>query len=724
MLEPTCRLCLALIIAAAIPYFLPFVSAEQLNIWSTEWVDLVHLSAVVLAFSFGFRLLQHPEQRRFVGFVVGALSAWIAVRLFYLALPDLVGSRRGDLIGDFLYLTFYLGWMFAIESKPHLKAGWSKKDPAHKLQLRGAIVFVFSMLGYFVLIPSALNYEHYGTWLPSLTMFVGLDLYIAFRFWYMRGSCSAPRWRRIYALLGTVALIWAFTDSLEALNYAGKIELPAVGRSDIFWWIPYLLMIMAGRFVYRGLREEPERADGVEEKLSTAPPTIFRSIAPQVLLAFVFPAMHVLMYGFELLPPSTRGARDLLVFVTLSISGVIILRQQFVLEQRNRSLAQELTLAETQLAQARRMEAVGRLAGGIAHDFNNLLTAILGYSQLLIGRLAGQPRTQTAAEKIDRAARRAAALTKQLLAFSRRQVLQPKVIDLNAVIRGTQEMLDRLIGEKVHVVRRLQPGVTAVMADPAQLEQVIMNLVLNARDAMPDGGTLTITTEASGAATQGEAQVKLTVGDEGVGIDPADLERVFEPFFTTKALGQGTGLGLSTVYGIVTQTGGNVDIDSSPGKGTMVTVTLPRVFDVPTAISGEFRVEEKRLPTVKRTVLLVEDEATVRELTRELLEIHGYRVLEANDGMQALEVFSANESEIDFLVTDVVMPRMGGAELAKELKRQRPTLPILFVSGYSDRSDFRDGELGEGEEFLAKPFTPDELAGKLEQLLQMGATPT
>jgi len=718
---------LAVLIVAAIPFILPILSPEALEAFSLSYVDMVHLAVVAAAFGIGARgLSHHPERRRFVSFLTVAFLLWFAVRLLYVVFPMSVGTFRGDVTGDLLYLFFYLALILAAETKPHLRAGWSRVDPVHKTQVRGAAVFILMMLGYFVLIPSTLNYEVYVTWLPSLYMYLALDLYVAFRFVYIRASCSSPSWRRVYGLLAVVMVFWGFTDTIECLSYAGVMEMPATGWTDLFWSAPYFCLVFAAGMTYRIsiLDDDSDTGDIQRREVS-----ILREVAPQVAMAFLFPAIHVGLYGIGLLDEATRPARDILVFFALVVMGSLVVIQQFVLEQRNRVLSEDLGKANERLSQSQRMEAVGRLAGGIAHDFNNLLTAILGHSQLLLGRLAANDRSRTDAEKIDKAGRRAANLTRQLLAFSRRQVLEPSVIDLNRIVQDIEEILDRLIGENIRVVTRLQPGAVAVLADPGQLEQVVMNLVLNARDAMPDGGELTLVTEqpaadASVAAGIGPGDwVVLRVGDTGSGMLDEVRRQAFDPFFTTKE--KGSGLGLSTVYGIVTQSGGEVAIESNTGAGTTVTIALPRVADVPATVTDEFGRGVLNVEAGTETVLLVEDEPAVRDLVRDILEIHGYTVIHATDGRAALERYAEYGKDIGLLLTDVVMPHVGGLELAEQLRLRRPGIPVIYMSGYCDEAGFRDGALGKGEAFLAKPFTPEALLAKVMEVLgSLSGTPS
>jgi len=385
-------------------------------------------------------------------------------------------------------------------------------------------------------------------------------------------------------------------------------------------------------------------------------------------------------------------------------------------------------ILEEQVMMSQKMEAIGRLAGGVAHDFNNILTAIGGYSDLLLADLPPDDRRRHDVEEIHQATQRAAALTQQLLAFSRRQVLQPKVINLNALVPDIEKMLRRLIGEDILFATVLHPRLGNVRADPGQLEQVIVNLAVNARDAMSDGGRLTIETrnvELDEAYTAEHPAVKpgryvlLAVTDTGVGMDEETKARIFEPFFTTKVRGKGTGLGLATVYGIVQQTGGHIWPYSEPGRGTTMRVYLPRV-DAPADPIEHPRDAAPETLRGSETILVVEDEAPVRAVTRQLLERNGYTVLEAPDGAAALALVdgAAGGRHIDLLLTDVIMPGMSGRELAAQLNARRPNLRVLFMSGYTDDAVVRHGMLEPGLAYLEKPFRPMALLRKVRSVLR------
>jgi len=381
--------------------------------------------------------------------------------------------------------------------------------------------------------------------------------------------------------------------------------------------------------------------------------------------------------------------------------------------------------SDAHLQQAHKMEAIGRLAGGIAHDFNNLLTIITGYSQLVLSRLREEDLLRGDVVEIRKAAARAASLTQQLLAFSRRQVMVPKVLNLNTIVESVDSMLQRLIGEHIYLVAVLDSALGHVKADAGQMEQVIVNLAVNARDAMPKGGKLTIETSNVDVTSQHTLDgpivpgcyAKLSVSDTGCGMDSETQTRIFEPFFTTKGQGKGTGLGLATVYGIVKQSEGHIVVDSEPGRGTAFHLYLPRVDGLIEV--GEQDIRPLTLPYGTETVLLVEDEPAVRVLIRDSLRLFGYTVLEARHGFEAQLIGSQHTGRIDLLMTDVVMPQMSGRELADGLMRMHQDVKVLYMSGYTEQAMIDQDILNSGNAFLQKPFTPETLARKVRTVLDM-----
>ncbi|MGH7318518.1 MAG: ATP-binding protein [Candidatus Rokuibacteriota bacterium] len=411
------------------------------------------------------------------------------------------------------------------------------------------------------------------------------------------------------------------------------------------------------------------------------------------------------------------GARDQDMVNSLANLAAVVAVKGREAEQVRRQL-------ESQLRQAQKMEAVGRLAGGVAHDFNNLLTVVLGRSQLLLNGMAPDDPGRKNLELIQETAERAAALTQQLLAFSRKQMLQPRVLDLNDVLAGLDAMLRRLIGEDIDLEILAGTRLGRTKADRGQLEQVIMNLVVNARDAMPHGGQLTIETAnvalddafvSRHAGARAGRYVMLSVRDTGIGMDIEVQGHLFEPFFTTKEPGKGTGLGLATVYGIVKQHQGDITVESKPGRGATFTVYLPRIEEPADAV--EPAVAPGRPAHGSETVLVVEDEEAVRTLVREILQMNGYLVVEAGHGAEALQASERHEGPIHLLLTDVVMPEMSGRTLADRVMATRPTMKVLYISGHTDDAIVHHGVLDPGTVMLLKPFTPEALVRKVRAVL-------
>jgi PAS domain S-box-containing protein len=394
-----------------------------------------------------------------------------------------------------------------------------------------------------------------------------------------------------------------------------------------------------------------------------------------------------------------------------------------------RDITFEINLTR-QLHQAQRLEAVGQLAGGVAHDFNNILTVISGNAELALGDLPPEDPTVEALREIIEASARAAALTRQLLAFSRKQILQPQVLDLNALVAGTEKMLRRLIGEDVALSTRLSPNLAAIKADPGQLEQILMNLAVNARDAMPQGGELAFETDnieisetqigQGGVRVHSGPYVTLTVTDTGHGMDEVTQLRIFEPFFTTKGKGKGTGLGLSTVYGIVKQSGGYIWVNSEIGKGTSFSVYFPQIDAAPESLV----VESHAVPASGgETILLVEDEETVLRLARSMLTRAGYNIIAASNGLDALRLIKNYPGPIHLLVTDVVMPEMSGRTLAEHIRPLREGLPVLYTSGYTDDAIVHHGVLDSGAQFLEKPYSHRALLSMVRKVLDNTCAP-
>ena len=417
------------------------------------------------------------------------------------------------------------------------------------------------------------------------------------------------------------------------------------------------------------------------------------------------------------------STEDLAIATAFASHAAVALENSRLLHESRRAY-DELVQTQGQLEQAQKMDAIGRLAGGVAHDFNNLLTVILGRTDILLTQIKAEDPLRRGIALIQRTAGRAAELTKQLLAFSRKQVLEAVVLDLGVVTTDMKEMLARLIGEDIALVTNLAATLGHVKADRGQIEQVVMNLAINARDAMPQGGQLVVETANAdlddeyvrrNVGSRPGPHVMLAVSDSGVGIPREPQRHIFEPFFTTKEQGKGTGLGLATVYGIVKQSGGYIEVDSEPGRGTTFRIYLPRVDSASPAAERSPRAAAPTGGT--ETILLVEDEDGVRELARDILRSSGYTVLEGRNGAEGLLLGERHQGALDLLLTDVVMPRMSGRELAERMVSLRPELSVLYMSGYTDDAVIRHGVLGSDTAFLQKPFTPAALVQRVRETL-------
>ena len=422
------------------------------------------------------------------------------------------------------------------------------------------------------------------------------------------------------------------------------------------------------------------------------------------------------------------GASDFLVKGKLARLAPALERELREAELK-RERAREREALEAQLRQSQKLEGIGRLAGGIAHDFNNLLTAIIGYTEMVLEQIGPDKPISKDLEEIRKASDRAAALTRQLLAFSRKQTLHVAAMDVNDIVLSMRDMLQRLIGEDVDLRVALAGGSQQILADRVQLEQVLMNLVVNARDAMPRGGTLTVSTAP---ALAGEAAavvhekiapggyVKLSVADTGTGMDAATEARIFEPFFTTKPTGQGTGLGLSMVYGVVQQLGGHISVTSAPQRGTTFTMYFPASGAAGQGADPSIAVPKVRAPLAegRELVLVVEDQGAVRELVSRVLTRHGYKVLEASNGVEALQLVEQAKGTIQLVVSDMVMPNMDGPEMVAVLRKTRPDLKVLYMSGYSGETIAQRGGLSVSTPVLEKPFTAFVLLRAVHQALQ------
>ena len=502
------------------------------------------------------------------------------------------------------------------------------------------------------------------------------------------------------------AVFQTFPDLYFRLDATGKIlEVKAGSEAD--------LCLPSAQLVGKKIQDVPDQS--VRAKFSEAIAQVKRTkalVGMEYSLGLAHESKH---YEARLLPLLES---QILVIVRDITKG----KQS---EEALRQSEEQLRQSEEKFRQSQKMEAVGRLAGGVAHDFNNLLTVIIGYCELLAAQIKPDSPLRRNAEEIQRAAERASALTHQLLAFSRKQVLQPKVLDLNDVVAGMEKMTRRLIGEDIELRTIFKKPLNRIMADPGQIEQVILNLVVNARDAMPRGGRILIETgnvtfdqkdQSKNHELQTGEYVMLAITDSGVGMTNAVKAHLFEPFFTTKGPGKGTGLGLATVYGIVKQSDGDIRVYSEADHGTTFKIYFPRIDH--SAAAETSPIESAPPCRGTETLLLIEDEMSVRHLTASILRSCGYVVHEAGDGLEGWQLISSDQSpKFDLIISDIIMPRMGGKELVENIRLKLPEMRVLFISGYTDDALADRGALGPGIAFQEKPFSPKQLARRVRAVL-------
>ncbi|MEO7425567.1 MAG: PAS domain S-box protein [Fibrobacteria bacterium] len=458
---------------------------------------------------------------------------------------------------------------------------------------------------------------------------------------------------------------------------------------------------------------------------------LFRDIAAnQAVFAELRKSGYV---RYDNLPLQTKDGRSREVeFVSnlYAVGGETVVQCNVRDVTDRKKMEADLRTSESDLRQAQKVDALGKLSGGIAHDFNNLLTAINGYAEMCIPLAEGMEPFEAYLEEILKAGKRAADLTQQLLAFSRKQVMETKVMDVTVIVLDVVSMLRRIIGANIRLIPKLQAELWRVRADPVQIHQVILNLAVNARDALPSGGEIIIQTSnvesiedpaAEGLAAS-RRYVMLSVSDTGIGMDGAILARIFDPYFTTKDFGKGIGMGLATVEGIVRQSGGHIKVESAPGKGSSFRIFLPRVEAV--AENTDSRILKRGMaPMGTETILMAEDDQIVRTFTRRALEMHGYKVLEAEHAEKAMEISGSYPEPIHLLLTDMLMPGMNGRELAEKFRVQRPGIPVIYMSGYTDNVIQEQGLLGEGAVFLQKPFSPMVLVDVIQEALALNTEP-
>ncbi|NIM51475.1 MAG: response regulator [Gemmatimonadales bacterium] len=732
-----------------VPYVIPILPPSVLAYFAEYYADFPLLLASVAAFQYRRGAIARHAERRFWDLWTLAFGCWLVVRVMYASVPLEYLVWWLDLVVDALYLLFYLCIVLALELRPDRPAPASLGTMRRRVEALGACVFLFALMFYFAIIPGMLSYEAYWTWVPSMLLYVTLDVFVVGRLLYLRHDARSKRWRTIYGLMALTVAMWALTDAYETLTYAEVATLlqPAGGPWDLVWYLPFVPITLAALLRSHEFPHTTPNQDAFAEG-----PEPHRGRGTMLLVyTGLLPAIHFLLYSTGIGDAGSRGPREVMALVAVIVLAGIALGWQRLLQWENRRLEAERQLneqrrmetvrrfereraekeriseqraLEAQLQQAQKMEAVGQLSGGMAHDFNNILTVIMAHADLVDAALPPECFDQRSdLQELRAAARRGSVMVKRLLGFSRRALLSLRSVSLPELVESFLTTLRRLIPESIVIRYSAAEPVEPVLADPGAVEQIIVNLATNARDAMPDGGTLTVDVRAESLDERHRAvhgwgdpgdYVCLSVRDEGVGMDEETRRRVFEPFFTTKQPGEGTGLGMAMIYGLVKQHRGFAEVQSELGVGTVVKIYFP----VAGARAGAAALEapEGRLQGGSETVLLVEDEEPIRKATERVLTQYGYRVMAAADGDEALRIFESSEDEIDLVISDVVMPKMNGPDLYRAIRERKPAAKCILISGYADPARPRDQDES-AVPLLAKPWTLGELLHQVRRTL-------
>lgn len=720
-----------LLVLFTVLFAVPVLDRETLVIIGDRYGFVVMTGACLLAIGYGWSKIQHVEERRFWMEIFVAFGFWLVVASVKILLSVRLQTPAFRMLWDHLFLCFFAAQILATEEAPHLPSGWTTAHPGHIIGQVGTGLLTLSLLAYFAVVPILWNSKLYATELPSFYLYCALDLFLVVRTVYLVVFATSRRWRVIYRILLIAFVGFMAGDVLDTVVRLRWISLVGGPVWFIFWFVPFGVVVCAARARRLPFREDAQPLGQQSADREFILPRRLHS--PLYVYAVTLPAMHSLLYGAGFLDAASRQAREVVVLCTVLSIGSLAIYHQWMLERDRLHLETEVWRKSRQLVQSQKMEAVGRLAGGLAHDLNNLLTVALGHSECLAEALHQDPVLHRRADEIRRIAIKAGSVMGQLLAFGRLQVMHPQVLDLNTLLRGILPMLKRIAGERVVIETRFHDAIGRVQIDAVQFGQAVMNIVENAREAMPQGGRLTILTSNLSIGREGSEQttaisegryVLLAIRDTGRGMSEEVRRRIFEPFFTTKGTSKGTGLGLSSAYGIVTQSGGQILCERHPGGGTVFRIVLPRVEATPApepqravgAIGGTPLSLDVATPPTSAKVLVIEDEPAVREMMAEVLERAGYQVESAGNGREALGLWERAEGEFDLVVSDVVMPEMGGYDTAQELRRRDVGVRIMFVSGYAERPEERPA-VAANAPFLAKPFTSSEFLEKIRLAL-------
>jgi signal transduction histidine kinase/ActR/RegA family two-component response regulator len=700
-------------------YAFPILSPPQLDRFAADLAVPILLVVLLATLQAERNRASHVEEHRFWGLLSVSFACWLMGSIVFVdgGLLELLDWL--SFVVDSLFLISYLFLLLALDQKPHLGSGWSAGNLSYSYGVIGSLMMQLCLMTYFYMIPlwhSGLDRPHSH---PIDQFVIALDLVLTIRLVHLVAICRSDSWRLVYLWMAVFGGVWLLTDSTLFLIELERMDLPYGTVADFLWYIPLfgLAWLVRTERQVRGAA-----SSGPPDPAAELP---FDRTIPEVLLiyAFVLPAVHLAGYGAAILDESYRTQREFLVLAALVAFVALAVRQHHLLQGRAQRMGERITdlVSNEQVLEAQKLEAIGRLAGGVAHDFNNLLTVVASHAELLRSRLASGDPLQRSVSEIALAAERGSTLTRQLLGFSRQQLIQPQLLDLNRLLAESQPLIQRLIGERIELQVVLARADCWIQADPGQALQVLLNLCTNARDALPEGGRVRVETDCAIAARErvpgsGEPleYVVLRVSDNGHGIARELQARIFEPYFTTRT--RGTGLGLATVHGIVRQSGGQVRVHSRVGEGTTFEVLLPRC-PPPAAEPHEVAPVEVAATGSGEVILLVEDQKIVRRALGELLRQLGYQVVEAETGEAAIKLALERSNRVDLVLTDIEMPAMTGWQLAGRLRSRWPELPVLFVSGYPESIDQADPALDRRSGFLAKPFGQGELLAQIQRLL-------
>lgn len=714
--DPRVLLLAAALLSVVALYFLPAFSSQAWMERKALVLTPVMVVATVLAVLLGNRSIADLEERRFWRRICLAHGSYLA-GFFYLG-PELEARHATffSIYEDTTILGYYAFLFLAIVASPHLGRRSTAGATIARVRTVGSLVFVFGMLVYFIVIPAAAGRETHEDYIPTLFLFAGLDLLALILLLGLAFSVRSARWRRIYGLFVANVALWFVLDLSDSLIFAGVLPYAEQGSPfELAWSLPYLLVVAAA------LQKAPERASKLPaqapERALTRP-----HLAPLVLFVAAVPLVHICLYGTSFAVQSVRSQREACVLVLVVVLGGLAL-----LEHRHQE--RERQRIQAQMLQSQKMESLGTLAGGIAHSFNNLLTVILGRTQLALADEPEERADRADLEAVLGAGLRARDLVRQILAFSRQRTPTMEPIPIEDEVRSALAIARASVPSNVELREDIQRTPGDVLADPSQLHQVVLNLCSNAFHAVrAEGGWVEVSLrvahdslEAAGPFVQEGpgAIAHLTVRDNGVGMVPALSEHVFEPFFTTKPPGEGTGLGLSVVYGVVSEAGGSVALDSAPGKGTTVDVLLP--------LSQQRAATAPPTPAparaVRRHVMVVDDELENTVVLQRMLESLGFSAEAFTDPRRAREAFRMAPASYDLVITDEVMPDLSGRELARDVLELRADVGVLLCTGYAEVSRHLRSDDAMQRPVLDKPVLFDELVGAIRDTLGPAADP-